>query len=43
MFKKFEIEYVPRSENRQADALPKLASSSLDGYPKSIHWKILSE
>lgn len=27
MFKKFEIEYLPRSENRQANALSKLSSS----------------
>jgi len=37
MFKKFKIEYVPTSKNRQADALSKLASSSSDGNPKSIH------
>ena len=35
-FKKFEIEHVPRLENRQADALSKLASSFPDGHPKSI-------
>ena len=35
-FKKFEIEHVPQSKNRQADALSKLARSSLDAHPKSI-------
>ena len=42
-FKKFEIEHVPRSENRQADALSKLASSSPDGHLKSIQWEILHQ
>jgi len=32
-FKAFEINRAPQSKNRQADALPKLASSSLDGHP----------
>jgi len=40
-FKTFEIRDVPWSENRQANALSKLASSSLDGHSKSIHWEIL--
>jgi len=40
-FKTFEIKHVPRSENRQADALLNLASSSPNGHPKSIRWKIL--
>ena len=43
MFKKFEIERVPKSENRQADALSKLTNSPQDGYLKSIHWKISIE
>jgi len=43
MFEKFEIEHVPRSKNRQADALSKLASASPDGRPKIIHWEILPE
>ena len=42
-FKTFEIKHVPRSENRQVDALSKLASSSIDGYQKSIHWEILHQ
>jgi len=42
-FKTFEINHVPRSENRQANALSKLASSSLDGHPKSIRWEILHQ
>jgi len=40
-FTTFEIKHVPRSENRQADALSKLTSSSPDGHPKSMCWKIL--
>ena len=39
-FKTFEIKHVPRLENRQADALSKLASSSSNGHPKSIRWEI---
>jgi len=35
-FRIFKIKHVPRSENRQADALSKLASSSLDRHPKNI-------
>jgi len=42
-FKTFEIKHVPRSKNRQVDALSKLASSSLDGHPKSIRWEILHQ
>jgi len=42
-FKKFEIKHVPRSENWQADALSKLASSSPDGHPKNIQWEILHQ
>jgi len=42
-FTTFEIKHVPRSENRQADALLKLASSSPYGHPKSIHWEILHQ
>jgi len=34
-FKNFEIEHGLRSENQQGDALLKLASSSLNGHPKS--------
>jgi len=32
----FEIVHIPHSENRQADTLSKLASSSSDGQPKRI-------
>jgi len=42
-FKKLEIKHIPRSENRQADALSKLVSSSPDGHPKNIQWKILHQ
>jgi len=42
-FKMFEIKHVPRSKNRQADALSKLASSSPDRHPKNIRWKILHQ
>jgi len=42
-FKTFEINHVPQSENRQANALSKLASSSLDGHSKSIRWEILHQ
>ena len=42
-FKTLEIKHVPRSENRQADTLSKLASSSPDGHPKSIRWEILHQ
>ena len=41
--KKFEIDHVPRSENRQVDALSKLARSSPNGHPKSIQWEILCQ
>ena len=34
IFKNFEIEHTPRSENRQSDAFSKLASSSPNGHPK---------
>ena len=39
----FEIRHLPRSENRQADALSKLASSSPGGHLKSIRWAILRQ
>ena len=42
-FKMFEIKHVPRSENRQADALSKLASSSSDRHPKNIWWAVLHQ
>jgi len=43
MFQRFEIEHVPRSDNRQADALSKLTSSSPNGCLKNICWEVLSE
>ena len=42
-FTTFKIKHVPRLENRQADALSKLTSSSPDGYPKSTRWEILPQ
>ena len=42
-FKIFEIKHVPRSENRQADALLKLPSSSPDGHPKTIRREVLHQ
>jgi len=36
LLKHFAITHIPRSENQQADALFKLASSSDDGKPKII-------
>ena len=43
LLKHFAITHIPQSENRQADALSKLASSSEDGKPKNIKWEILME
>ena len=43
LLKHFSIALIPRSENRQADALSKLASSSDDGKPKNIQWETLTE
>jgi len=40
LLKHFAITHIPRSENQQADALTKLASSSDDGKPKNIQWKL---
>ena len=42
-FKTFEIKHVPRSENRQVNALSKLDSSSPNGHLKSIRWEILHQ
>jgi len=42
LLKHFSITHIPRSENRQADALSKLASSSDDGKPKNIQWATLT-
>ena len=43
LLKHFSITHIPRSENRQADALSKLASSSKDGKLKRIRWETWSE
>ena len=43
LLKHFTITHTPRSENRYADVLSKLASSSKDGKPKSIQWETLAE
>ena len=43
LLKHFAITHIPRSENRQADALSKLASSSDDGRPKNIQWETLMD
>ena len=41
--KHFSITHIPWSENRQADMLFKLATSSEDGKPKHIQWETLIE
>jgi len=43
LLKHFAITHIPRSKNRQAYALSKLASSSDDGKPKNIQWETLAE
>ena len=43
LLRHFTMMHIPRSENQQADALSKLASSSDDGRPKNIQWKTLTE
>ena len=43
LLKHFLITHIPWSENRQADTLSKLASSSKDGKLKRIRWETLSE
>jgi len=43
MFKTIEIEHVPKLQSRQVNTRSKLTNSFLEGYPKSIHWEILSE
>ena len=35
--------HIPQLENRQADALSKLASLSDDGKPKNIQWETLTK
>jgi len=42
LLKHFSIAHIPRSENRHADALSKLASSSDDSKPKNIQWETLT-
>jgi len=42
LLKHFSITHIPQLENRQADALSKLASSSEDGRPKHIQWETLT-
>ena len=36
----FEIMQVPRSENNQADALSKLASSAVGDSPRTVFWEV---
>ena len=43
LLKHFSITDIPRSENRQADALSKLANSFEDGKSKRIQWETLKE
>ena len=43
LLKHFSITRILRSENREVDALSKLASSSEDGKPKHIQWETLTE
>lgn len=43
LLRSFTIQHIPRSENRQADALSKLASASVDGKPRNIQWETLAE
>ena len=37
----FRLSQVPRSENNQADALSKLASSACHDTPRSVFWEVL--
>ena len=41
--KHFSIEHIPRSENQQADALARLASSAKWMSPRTITWEVLRE
>ena len=43
LLKHFSITHILRLENRQGDALSKLASSSDDRKPKNIQWETLIE
>ncbi|XP_019108330.2 uncharacterized protein LOC109136568 [Beta vulgaris subsp. vulgaris] len=38
--KRFILDQVPRSENHQADALSKLASSAEGGAPRTVFWEV---
>ncbi|GJT70471.1 hypothetical protein Tco_1029757 [Tanacetum coccineum] len=42
-FKKFSIEQVPRSENKKADALSKIASTSFAHLTKQVLVEVLKE
>uniref|UniRef100_A0A803NB56 RNase H type-1 domain-containing protein n=1 Tax=Chenopodium quinoa TaxID=63459 RepID=A0A803NB56_CHEQI len=42
-FDKFEIRHIPRSENQQADALARLASSAEGIAPRNIMWEVLEK
>ena len=37
----FHVSQVPRSENNQADALSKLASSASCDAPRSVFWEVM--
>ena len=43
LLKHFVITHISQLENRHADALLKLASSSNDGKSKNIQWETLTE
>ena len=43
LLKHIVMTHIPRPQNRQADALSKLASSSDDGQPKNIQWETLTK
>lgn len=40
--REFEISHVGRFENQQVDALSKLASSAIDGKPRTVFWELLT-
>lgn len=39
----FRITHIPRSENQQADALARMASSAEGSAPRTITWEVLKE
>ena len=43
MLRHFTITHIPRSENWQADAMSKLASSFDDGRLKNVQWDTLTK